>query len=190
MLFVICLGDWVNVKKQLIGSRWQALKLILKNFHNENMTAGKRISRRTFWAQLQVSSFIRWGIIEGQSKNNGIELKLCQLHPPIPPHVVLVYALLYAGPMRAIIDANGGLTLCWHVLVICAKILKMNCFSLFDRNVWTVWSAPKIKENWPQINTEKLFLKLEKRLSLFFIILLPKISEIFIENIMVEITKM
>ena len=41
------------------------------------MTAGKRISRRTFWVQLQASSFIRWGDIEGQSKKrhrNRIEI--------------------------------------------------------------------------------------------------------------------
>ena len=41
------------------------------------MTAGKRISRRTFWAQLQVSSFIRWEDIEGRSKKrhgNRIEI--------------------------------------------------------------------------------------------------------------------
>ena len=37
------------------------------------MTAKTRISRRTFWAQLQVSSFIRLGDIEGQSQR----LEIC-----------------------------------------------------------------------------------------------------------------
>ena len=47
------------------------LAWFLPIFRKQNffkMTAGKRISRRTFWAQQQVTSFIRLGDIDGQSK--------------------------------------------------------------------------------------------------------------------------
>ncbi len=74
------------------------------------MSAGKRILRRTFLAQLQVSIFFRLGDIEGQSKNNKVKIEskkstkkdkvkieIRPNTPPIPPHVVRVYAPLYKG---------------------------------------------------------------------------------------------
>ncbi len=49
-------------------------------------------------AQLQVSSFIRLGDIEGQSENRHWDrIEIMPKTTLIPPHVVRVYALLYKG---------------------------------------------------------------------------------------------
>ncbi len=80
----------------------QAFDLIFTNFPwwklKKFMTTGKRISRRTFWAQLQGPSLIRLEDIEGQSKKrHWNRIEIMPYAPPIPPHVVRVYDLLYEG---------------------------------------------------------------------------------------------